>query len=64
MVIRYTCEKCSAVLKINDDLAGSKGKCPKCKTTFVIPAPETDEDSDPEIEVPVADTKKNSAPIP
>ena len=38
MVIRYTCEKCTSVLKISDDLAGTDGKCPKCKVKFKVPA--------------------------
>lgn len=39
MTIRYSCEKCEAVLKIRDELAGSNAKCPKCKMAFVIPEP-------------------------
>ena len=39
MTIRYTCDKCGSVLKIKDELAGTDGKCPKCKTRFVIPQP-------------------------
>ncbi|MCA9085361.1 MAG: hypothetical protein KDA81_14960 [Planctomycetaceae bacterium] len=38
MVIRCTCANCKAVLKVNDDLAGTKGKCPKCKTVFTVPS--------------------------
>ena len=38
MTIRYQCDKCDSVLKIKDDLAGTKGKCPKCKKRFVVPA--------------------------
>lgn len=37
MVIRYVCVKCESVLKVNDELAGTKGKCPKCKSVFVVP---------------------------
>lgn len=40
MTIRYACVECSSVLKIRDELAGTNAKCPKCKTEFVIPAPE------------------------
>ena len=39
MTIRYTCDKCESVLKIKDELAGTDGKCPKCKTRFVVPQP-------------------------
>lgn len=39
MTIRVTCEECGSVLKIKDELAGTDGKCPKCKTRFVVPQP-------------------------
>lgn len=38
MTIRFTCDKCESVLKIRDEMAGTKAKCPKCKTPFVVPA--------------------------
>ena len=44
MTIRYECKKCSSVLKIKEDRAGQKGKCPKCREPFIIPVP--DEASD------------------
>ena len=37
MTIRYTCTGCDSVLKIKDEKAGTKGKCPKCKHEFLIP---------------------------
>lgn len=39
MTIRFTCDNCESVLKIRDEMAGTKAKCPKCKTPFVVPAP-------------------------
>ena len=39
MTIRYTCAGCESVLKIKDEKAGANGKCPKCKTEFVVPFP-------------------------
>ena len=39
MTIRVTCDECGSVLKIKDELAGTDGKCPKCKTRFVVPQP-------------------------
>ena len=39
MTIRYKCKECDSVLKIRDELAGTKAKCPKCKTSFTIPEP-------------------------
>jgi hypothetical protein len=43
MTIRYKCEKCGSVLKIKDRLAGTPGKCPKCKTEFQVPEASTAE---------------------
>jgi len=37
MSIRVTCEKCGVVLKVKDELAGTKGKCPACKGTLNVP---------------------------
>jgi|GEM_PF-766476 len=39
MTIRYTCTGCESVLKIKDEKAGNNGRCPKCKTEFVVPFP-------------------------
>ena len=39
MTIRYTCTGCESVLKIKDEKAGTNGRCPKCKTEFVVPFP-------------------------
>jgi len=37
MSIRYACVECGSVFKIKESLAGTKGKCPTCKVTFVVP---------------------------
>ena len=42
MTIRFTCSECASVLKIKDELAGTSGRCPKCKTKFIVPAPQSD----------------------
>lgn len=42
MTIRFKCSECASVLKIKDDLAGTSGRCPKCKTKFVVPHPDGD----------------------
>ena len=46
MTIRYTCHGCESVLKIKDEKAGTNGRCPKCKTEFVVPFPADDIDGD------------------
>lgn len=58
MTIRYTCRECASVLKIKDEKAGTNGKCPKCKTEFVVPTPASEDD----IEVETDGDAKASSP--
>ena len=48
MTIRYTCIGCESVLKIKDEKAGSKGRCPKCKAEFMVPFASADGEQDEE----------------
>lgn len=38
MSIHVTCGECGVALKIKEDRAGTKGRCPKCKAEFLVPA--------------------------
>lgn len=40
MSISLTCPECNGNLKVADNLAGKKIKCPKCSAVFPVPAPE------------------------
>ena len=73
MTIRFTCAGCGSLLKIKDDLAGTDGKCPKCKTEFVVPDLASDDDSSDRVPVVASesagahekhDNPKNSADKP
>ncbi len=60
MTIRFTCAECDSVLKIKDELAGSPGRCPKCKTKFIVPSPQPGEQApDQELVVHQADTSSS-----
>jgi len=37
-MIRVTCDACGAGFNARDELAGRKGKCPKCQAPIVVPA--------------------------
>jgi len=37
-VIRFTCKNCGQKIKVSDQYAGKKGKCPKCRRPIVVPA--------------------------
>jgi hypothetical protein len=43
MTIRYICAGCESVLKIKDEKAGTRGRCPKCKAEFDVPFSTNDE---------------------
>src|SRR5213080_944712 len=38
MPISVTCDGCGKSLKVKDEWAGKRGKCPTCGKTFAIPA--------------------------
>jgi tetratricopeptide (TPR) repeat protein len=51
-MIRFQCTGCGATIKVNDNLAGKRGKCPKCGTVVTIPFPEpqpVDESAPPHV---------------
>src|SRR5215204_7130658 len=37
-MIRFFCQTCRAKVQAPDDNAGRTGHCPKCQSTFVVPA--------------------------
>lgn len=46
MTIHCQCEHCGASLKVKDKLAGTLGKCPKCRKKIHIPQPSSDDSED------------------
>lgn len=60
MTIRYQCPECDSVLKIKVELAGTDGKCPKCKTKFVVPNPEAARAQDDVTEAKPASQKSSA----
>lgn len=72
MTIHFTCTDCGSLLKIKDELAGTNGKCPKCKTSFVVPEPmgedsaeilvAPEEPEEPQPKSASADVKKAASP--
>ncbi|MEN6452519.1 MAG: M48 family metalloprotease [Thermoguttaceae bacterium] len=38
MAIAVTCSKCRASFRVKDELAGRRGKCPKCQELLTVPA--------------------------
>jgi DNA-directed RNA polymerase subunit M/transcription elongation factor TFIIS len=56
MSVNLTCTGCNATLKVRDDLAGKKIKCPKCATSLTVPAPDEEE------EVPIVDAIEEAPP--
>ena len=37
-MISFSCPHCNKALRVKDELAGKRGKCPGCGQAFAIPA--------------------------
>src|SRR5258708_31160700 len=61
MAIRVTCPACGAGLRVSDEAAGKRGKCPKCGDPIIVPAAEPDPADDL---VPIPLAEEPSAPTP
>lgn len=61
MPIEFTCNGCSARLRVADDNAGKSAKCPTCQTTSVIPNLAGQEPHTPQARNPYADSPYQSA---
>jgi hypothetical protein len=57
MTISFQCTGCDRTLKVSDELAGRKAKCPKCQTILFIPEGK-------KAAISTAPTRKRTAPAP
>jgi C4-type Zn-finger protein len=51
------CPGCGATLRLRDDLAGKRVKCPKCQGVLTVPAAEEPIEVEPELEVEAITTE-------
>jgi hypothetical protein len=63
-MIRYKCDSCGSSLNIKDELAGTQGKCPKCKTPFTVPSPPAQEHAAPPPPAAPPASRTAEAPAP
>jgi len=49
MVLTINCPECKSPLKVKEEHAGKKMKCPKCSKVVPIPAPETNKEEEAEV---------------
>jgi ribosomal protein S27E len=61
MPISVKCKGCKNTLRVRDDLAGKKVKCPKCANLLVVPAVDDEEDFIPVEVVPEQRVRKAPA---
>jgi ribosomal protein S27E len=59
MPVSVRCHGCKSTLKIRDDLAGKKVKCPRCATVLIVPEPEEEVEEFAPVE---ADDRISNAP--
>lgn len=60
MTLRLNCPECGERLRLDDDMAGEKTRCPECRTAFRVPD-ESDEDERDERTVRGEDRPRRSA---
>jgi len=48
MAIEFDCPACDATIRVKDDAAGKKGRCPKCKVLLLVPDPGPEPEDEPE----------------
>ena len=58
MAIPVTCPKCTHTLKVRDELAGGRGRCPKCNSPVLIPLAPTAATAPPEPVRSAADVRE------
>jgi len=46
-MIRFNCASCGSGVRVGDDKAGKKGKCPQCGQVIVIPAADAPKQTEP-----------------
>jgi predicted Zn finger-like uncharacterized protein len=47
MAIQVECPSCRASIRVQDEHAGRRGRCPRCKTVFTVPAQAPSAESEP-----------------
>ena len=60
MAIEFDCPACDATIRVKDDAAGKKGRCPRCKVLLLVPDPGPEDELDPD---PAADAPADDVSI-
>lgn len=47
MAIEFDCPACDATIRVKDDAAGKKGRCPKCRVLLLVPDPGPEPEDEP-----------------
>jgi hypothetical protein len=64
MGVRFACHVCGKHLNIKQELAGKRGKCPKCTTRFRIPQTDTETSTPIDDPVPAAIVEQPETMVP
>lgn len=64
MAIEFVCSSCGRVLKLRDEAAGKRGRCPHCKAVITVPETAVSEEDLIEIIPTDAPSPKKSPPLP
>lgn len=64
MALEFNCPYCSVAIRVPDQHAGKRGKCPKCETQLIVPSLPTPPAAQPATQHPTAPTAAPTAPAP
>ena len=64
MAIEFICPTCGKTLKLRDEAAGKRGRCPFCKGVVTVPSADSEEDELVEIIPPTAPKTEQRPPAP
>jgi hypothetical protein len=61
-MIRFACQQCQKIFKVEDKHAGQKSKCPKCGAVLLVPATEVNQRQVRDSSLPLDDNKVPTPP--
>src|SRR5688572_19816201 len=53
MAIEFECPVCNATIRVKDEAAGKKGRCPQCKSLLLVPEMDDESAEPPSSPLPV-----------
>lgn len=63
MAIEFNCPYCTSTIRVKDDAAGKRGRCPRCEEQLIVPSVAPPTAASPRVGTPAAPAQPTAAPI-